>query len=147
VKWRWSNVPVPEACVVGLVLGAILQRLFPARIMPIGWIGHALGWPLIGVGVGLALWAVRAAREMDISTPDTLLTEGPYAISRNPMYVGWILIYMGIALVTNSLWILALLAPVAAYIHFVDVLGEERALEQEFGEAYRAYRQRVRRYL
>jgi protein-S-isoprenylcysteine O-methyltransferase Ste14 len=146
VNLKWRNIPVPEAFVVGLVAGGILQLLFPARVVPAAWIGHLVGWPLVLLGCALALWAVLEARQMDLSSPDGLLTGGPYAWTRNPMYVGWTLIYLGIAFAANVLWILLLLPPIAAYIHFIDVKGEEAALEKAFGERYRAYQERVPRY-
>jgi protein-S-isoprenylcysteine O-methyltransferase Ste14 len=146
MKLKWSNIPIPEACVAGLVAGGILQLLFPAHIVLAAWIGHIVGWPLILLGAALALWAAVEARQMDISSPDALLTGGPYARTRNPMYVGWMLIYLGIAFAANALWILILSLPVAGYIHLVDVRREEAALERAFGEPYCDYRDRVPRY-
>ena len=84
---------------------------------------------------------------MDIASPNLLLTGGPYAFSRNPMYLGWGLIYLGIGLAVNSAWILALFIPVVAYVHFVDIRKEERRLEEQFGDEYLEYQRRVRRYL
>jgi protein-S-isoprenylcysteine O-methyltransferase Ste14 len=63
------------------------------------------------------------------------------------MYVGWTLIYLGIAFVVNSVWVTALLPLVIAFTHFVDVPKEERSMREQFGDEYLDYQRRVRRYL
>jgi protein-S-isoprenylcysteine O-methyltransferase Ste14 len=97
-------------------------------------------------GVMVAAWAVVAARDVDVTSPATVVTRGPYARSRNPMYLGWTMVYLGMALIVGSRWLLILLPPVLAYTH-AAVLREERYLEARFGRDYRQYRERVRRYL
>ena len=116
------------------------------RLFPVNWIGHALGWPLIVAGVAVSVWAVLEAEDMKIESPTKVLTSGPYSISRNPMYVGWSAIYLGIALVANSLWILAFFPVAFLFTHFVDIRREERKLDELFGEEYRRYQAGVRRY-
>lgn len=147
MSFRWSNVPIPEAPLAGIALGSILQWAFSGKILALAWVGHALGWPLVVAGGALVVWSVREAGQVEISAPDRLLTGGPYAFSRNPMYVGWLSIYLGIAFVANTIWILALVPLVVAYIHLVDTRREETTLEEQFGDRYREYRRRVRRYL
>jgi len=78
--------------------------------------------------------------------PSTLISSGPYAISRNPMYVGWTLLYLGGALIRRNAWMVASLSVVAGVIHR-EVLREEHTLERAFGEEYVRYRKLVRRYL
>jgi protein-S-isoprenylcysteine O-methyltransferase Ste14 len=147
MSWKWNNVPIPEAHVVGLIIGAILHIFSSKQIFQQLWLGHIIGWPLIVVGIGLCAWSVIEAKEMNIANPDRLLKSGPYTFSRNPMYVGWTLIYMGIAFAANSIWIISLLPIVLIYIHFVDVRKEERFLEEQFGDEYRQYQKQVRRYI
>lgn len=146
MRWEWNNVPVPEAHLIGLVLGTILHIFFSKYLFQLPPMRHVLGWPLILIGIGLCAWSVIEAKEMDMVTPNTLLKSGPYALSRNPMYVGWTLIYLGISFAANSVWILALLPLVIGYIHFVDIRQEERLLEEQFGDEFHEYRNRVRRY-
>jgi len=67
-------------------------------------------------------------------------------MSRNPMYVGWTLLYLGAALVTRNAWMVALLPIVVGIIHR-DVLREEDTLERALGDDYARYRMLVRRYL
>ena len=147
MKWKWNNVPVPMAHVLGLVSGGILQFIFPSAMFQHPWIGSALGLLLIGSGIGLAAWSVLEAGSTNVESPDKLITSGPYAFSRNPMYVAWGAIYLGVALAVNSVWIIALFPLVFAAIHFLDVLKEEQFLKEKFGDEYLNYQFRVRRYL
>jgi protein-S-isoprenylcysteine O-methyltransferase Ste14 len=89
---------------------------------------------------------VRAAGRVDLERPNQLVDRGPYALSRNPMYVAWTLGYVAVALVAGTAWPLVLL-PVVLVMTQVVVLREERSLERRFGDAYRSYRTSVRRYL
>ncbi len=72
--------------------------------------------------------------------------DGPYGVSRHPMYTGWTCIYLGVAFVVNTRWLILLSPVLLALVHFT-ALAEERELEKRFGSAYRAYKKRVRRYL
>jgi protein-S-isoprenylcysteine O-methyltransferase Ste14 len=145
-SWRWRNVPLPEAHLVGLGAGILLQVGAPLRLSWPAWIGHACGWPMILAGLWLVAWAVRAAADVDLERPSQLVHRGPYTFSRNPMYLAWTLVYVGIALVANDAWPLALL-PVVLLVTHVVVLREERSLQDRFGAGYRSYKTSVRRYL
>lgn len=147
MKWKWSNVPIPVPHVLGLGVGVILHFVFPMTIFQLQWIGYLLGLPLIGIGIVLSAWAVLETGTTNIESPDRLLKSGPYSFSRNPMYVGWGSLYLGVALTVNSVWIIALFPLVFAVTHFLDVIKEEQFLGEQFGEEYRDYQSRVRRYL
>jgi protein-S-isoprenylcysteine O-methyltransferase Ste14 len=144
--WRWGNVPIPEAHLAGLGVGFVLQVVRPWRLPWPALVGHACGWPLVLAGLWLGAWAVRAAAAVDLQRPDQLVDDGPYAFSRNPMYLAWTLGYVGAALAAGAAWPLLLLPVVLAVTH-VAVLREERTLERRFGAAYRGYKASVRRYL
>ena len=144
--WRWGNVPLPEAHLVGLGVGILLQVIASWRMPWPARIGLACGWPLILAGLWLAAWGVRAAAGVDLERPDQLVRGGPYAFSRNPMYIASTLVYVGIALVADAAWPLLLLPVVLVVTHIV-VVREERSLERRFGIAYRRYKTTVRRYL
>ena len=144
--WRWGNLPIPEAHLVGLGTGILLQVVRPWRPPWPAWIGHGCGWPLLLAGLWLGAWAVRAAAAVDLERPNQLVDSGPYAYGRNPMYVAWTLGYVGVALVAGTAWPLLLL-PVVLVVTQVVVRGEERSLERRFGDAYRRYKASVRRYL
>lgn len=131
---------------MGFGVGIVLQAIAPWRLFWPAWIRHGVGWPLILVGLGLTAGAVRAAADVDMERPSQIVVSGPYAFSRNPMYVAWSLIYPGVALVVGAPWPLVLLPVVLLSTH-VAVGREERALEGRFGAAYRGYKASVRRYL
>ena len=95
------------------------------------------------VGTSLLPWALEG---VDLDRPDQLVARGPYAWSRNPMYLAWALGYAGVALVAGTAWPLLLL-PVVLVLTHVAVMREERSLERSFGAAYRNYKASVRRYL
>ncbi len=103
-------------------------------------------WILVGAGIAISASAVRSVSNVDLEWSSTLITSGPYAISRNPMYVGWTLLYLGVALLTRNAWMVTSLPVVAGTIHR-DILREEDALELAFGEEYLRYRKLVRRYI
>ena len=147
MQLRLKNVPISEPHIVGIILGVLLHYVFRRKTLLQGWIGRLIGCPLVVLGTGLSLWAAIEAGKTDISSPERLVTTGPYAHTRNPMYLGWSLVYVGVSFIVNSIWLMGLFPFVMAYMHFADVRGEERFLETEFGSRYRDYRDEVPRYL
>jgi len=145
-SWRWNNIPLPEPHMVGILASGVLHLARPWRLPGSKRLYSGGGWALVGAGVAISASAVRAASDVDLEQPSTLISTGPYAISRNPMYVGWTLLYLGGALITRNAWMIASLPLVTGVIHR-DVLREEHTLEQAFGEDYARYRKLVRRYL
>jgi protein-S-isoprenylcysteine O-methyltransferase Ste14 len=146
-SFRWSNIPIPEGHVIPLIVGLALDVWLPLKIVELLWLRHILGWPLLLLGSLLAAWAVTAFNAMDFSQPTGIIISGPYQFSRNPMYVAWTMIYLGTAVLVNTWWLLMLLPAVIAFTHYIVVHLEEPKLDQKFGEEYREYMARVRRYL
>jgi protein-S-isoprenylcysteine O-methyltransferase Ste14 len=143
---RWSNIPVPEPHLIALAAAAGLHAILPLRIPLARGARIALAGPMVATGIGLATWAVASAGDADVETNSALVTSGAYAVTRNPMYLGWSMGVLGLALGTGSAWLLAgWLSAVRALDREVDV--EEARLVQRFGAAYVAYRDRVPRYL
>ena len=143
---RLRNVPIPEPFLLGLGLGAALHRLRPWRLpgsRPIQRIGGAI---LVVSGTQLILRAVQAAGSGTVDDPVRLLTTGPYALTRNPMYLGWGLLHLGSALLAGSSWLLVAELPAALAVHRA-VLSEEQRLEARFGDEFDRYRAAVGRYL
>jgi protein-S-isoprenylcysteine O-methyltransferase Ste14 len=130
----------------GILASRVLHLARPWRLPGSRSLYSGVGRTLIGAGVAISASAVRAASDVDLEQPSTLISTGPYAISRNPMYIGWTLLYLGAALITRNAWVFASLPVVAGLIHR-DVLREEHTLERAFGEEYVRYRKLVRRYL
>jgi protein-S-isoprenylcysteine O-methyltransferase Ste14 len=145
LRWRWRNIPLPEVHLALLVVGLILNVVWRRRIASARSV-RRFGWPLIIIGVAWAAWATQTAGQVNLERPERLVTGGPYAISRHPMYVAWTLIYVGIALALNVLWLLILLPLLAVLIHR-EAQREEDRLDAAFGDDYRTYRRRVRPYL
>jgi len=143
-RWRWRNVPIPESHLVLMAAGFVLNAFWSRRITSTRGV-RPFGGSLIIVGAVVAAWATRAAGPVDLERPARLVTRGPYAVSRHPMYVAWTLIYVGVALVFNVLWLLVLLPLLGLLVHR-EARREESRLEDAFGDAYRTYRRRVRRY-
>src|SRR5215212_9410338 len=145
------KVPPPLIYLLPLVLGLVLDRRAHVPFLPRS-AARALGWPLISGGVVLNGWFLRTIREADVpirtdKPVPRLTTEGPFRYSRNPSYLALAMIYAGIAVVRNSLWAILLL-PLVLYVTQREVIGrEERYLERTFGEEYRAYGARVRRWM
>lgn len=135
---------------------AFIAALVLHWFWPLPILGHSIAlWPSIALLV-LALAIVIPGRgalkavgtNVDPSLPTTAIaTSGPFRLSRNPLYVGLTLFYLGLTLAFNTWWGVVLLGPILGIMHRGVVLREERYLEHKFGEHYRQYRSRVRRYL
>ena len=113
---------------------------------------YAAGGGLVALGLGVISLAVRAFRDAgtNVETPKpttTLVTDGIYACSRNPMYVALALLFAGIGVLANSGWLALLLVAYVAVLRVGVIAREERYLERKFGAPYRAYRTRVGRRL
>ena len=143
--------PPPLIYVGGFVIGYLLDRAVPLTLT--SWpLGEPLGWALVAVGVALMGSAVmtfrRAGTSLNPAKPTTrVVVHGPYRFTRNPMYVGWVIVYLGCVLLTNTVWPLVSLPVVLVLISRAVIAKEERYLEAKFGDAYRAYKARVRRWL
>ncbi len=142
--------PPPLIFGVPLLLGLLLHNFLPRALLPAPWPG-ILG--PAGVVLGLlalpALFAFRrAGTHPEPWKPTTaLVISGPYRFSRNPMYVGMTFLYLGITCWVNTLWPLPLLPLVLLVMRYGVIAREEAYMERLFGEEYRAYRARVRRWL
>src|SRR5262249_12467907 len=142
--------PPPLLYGAALVAGLALQRLVPLARLPRR--ARPLGLALLALGAAFGVPAFRPMRRagtpVDPRKPSTALVEsGPFRISRNPGYVGMTLVYAGIATLRGAVWPFLLLPAVLAVITRGVIEREERYLERRFGDAYRAYRGRVRRWL
>jgi protein-S-isoprenylcysteine O-methyltransferase Ste14 len=128
-----------------MAVGYGLHRLRRQPLAGPPLLHRLLGWTLIGAGGTVIASSLVAAGRVDLAHPERLVTSGPYALSRNPMYVGWGLLHLGSAVVTGSAWMAATFLPAAAWVHR-QVLKEEIQLSNAFGEDF-ASRAAVPRYL
>ncbi len=134
-----------------LVLGLALDFAWPAPTFPTA-VQYPVGFALLALGVALMALSVRrfraAGTNVETYKPTTrIVAEGPYRYSRNPIYLGGLLGYVGIGVAVDSLWVLALLLPFLGVMHFGVILREEAYLEAKFGADYRRYKERVRRWI
>lgn len=144
-------IPPPLYYVAGLVAGAALDRLAG---LPIGGRPATVVAGVVLAGAGAALTAggvTGVIRHRTTIVPHhrvaSLVTTGAYRLSRNPMYTGLAVVYLGVALVIGSWWPLVLWPVALLAVYRLVIRPEERYLEQRFGPAYAEYRARVRRWL
>ena len=136
-----------------LLLGVAADRLLPSPFTVPGWgIRWIVASALILVGVALAVAAIRNFSRAETPVPTNvptraLVTTGIHGWTRNPIYVGFFLVYVGIGIAARSPWALILVLPLAITIRYGVVAREEAYLERRFGDAYRDYKARVRRWL
>jgi protein-S-isoprenylcysteine O-methyltransferase Ste14 len=151
-----ANVPVlpPVLVGIGLAAGFLLKWLVPIPLVPPSLEGPVCfaGAGLFLLGVAFGGWALatffRARTSPHPTHPaSALVTWGPYRVSRNPMYVGLSAAMAGIALLANTPWVLAAIPPVALALSRLVIDREESYLERKFGEEYRAFLARTRRWL
>ena len=121
---------------------------FVPAAVPAGWLGGAV----CVAALALFAWAIatimRAGSNVPTNRPTrSIVDTGPYRFTRNPIYLGMMLALVGLAIAFDSLWPLVTLVPFALVIRYGVIAREEAYLERTFGEVYRRYRARVRRWL
>ena len=145
--------PPPLVYLPPVVAGLVAEFLWtPLQFFPERWIGHAAGWPIIVAGILLSAWSIRtmfrAGQDPDPYGPSTAIVDtGPFARSRNPIYVSFSVVYVGIAFVANTVWLIIFMPVGIALLHYGVIVREERYLERTLGDEYLQYKARVRRWL
>jgi protein-S-isoprenylcysteine O-methyltransferase Ste14 len=134
-----------------LALGLLLNRLVPRAFLP-RVAARVAGAALCALGLGIGMPAFLTMRRAHTNVrPDlpttALVVSGPFRYSRNPIYLSLAVLYAGIATLANALAAILLLPAVIAVIDRGMIAREERYLEQKFGDEYRDYRARVRRWI
>jgi protein-S-isoprenylcysteine O-methyltransferase Ste14 len=147
----YQNLPLPAGSAVGVIVALVLDRVRHAPIPGPRALRRTAGAVLLATGGALNVWALverrrRTSGEFQLEQPESLVTTGPYAFSRHPMYLGWWLIHLGVGILRGSAWVAATV-PVAVLLeHFGGSLVEERGLRRQFGAEYARYAERVSRY-
>ncbi|HEV8673882.1 MAG TPA: isoprenylcysteine carboxylmethyltransferase family protein [Methylomirabilota bacterium] len=122
------------------------MAILPSGVARVLGIALLAGWVIVSLPAILALR--RAGTSVNPARPTTaLVTWGPYRVTRNPLYVGLTMLYLGLTAWFNALWPLLLLPIVLVVMQRGVIVREERYLERKFGEEYRRYKARVRRWL
>jgi len=141
----------PVYLFVAMLAMLVLDWLAPViELLPWPW--RPLGLAPIALGAGLDLAAMIAMRRHGTTTdpagtPKALVTGGAYRLSRHPMYLGLVLILIGIAVLLGSLTPFGVAALFAVLVDRLFARPEEVRLERIFGEQWRRYRGKVRRWL
>jgi protein-S-isoprenylcysteine O-methyltransferase Ste14 len=142
--------PAPYAA--ALLGGWWLDRNELALPFDLGTATGPLGWLAVGIGLALFTWTLWTfARHHTTVNPysgaSTLCTRGPFRFSRNPIYLGDWFLLSGVSLLLGTLWPLAFAPLIWVMLRFGVIRHEEVHLEAKFGDAYRDYKARVRRWI
>jgi len=151
---RANTFPWPPVLFVAVFAAAWLLT----RYVPLAWPGlDDIAARVVGLGFGilglvLVFWAFWTLKKHDTTfMPDrastVLVTSGPYGYLRNPIYLGEVLILLSLAEICKSIWYVAAAAAFALLVTPLQIMPEERHLEARFGDAYRAYKARSRRWV
>ena len=140
---------------VTVLVGIGLNYLWPINLgfaLPAPeryWVG---GLIVAGAFIGIGSWSFilfrRTGQSVQPRKPTPQIVErGPFRVSRNPMYLQMVLICVGIAIILWNVWVLVLTLICAWVLQKFAIAPEETYLETKFGDAYLAYKRRVRRWI
>lgn len=154
IEQKPNRIPWPPLIYLAAIAAAIVLGL----LYPLPWIGRplddilfALGWLLVAGFVAIDISAIRALSKagttvLPTRAAEALVTKGPFAFSRNPIYLGNTMLMTGIGFIAGSLWFL-LLAFIAGFLtQKLAIEPEEKNLAHRFGKQYRDYQKKVRRW-
>lgn len=151
---RPSSIPWPPLLLTGAVVGSIaLDALYPLPWPGIGdTAATVVGLSLGALGIALMLWsfwtfAKARANVMPHKAATTLITTGPFARFRNPIYLADTLILLGLAELTRNIWFAIAAAAFVVLVTILAIIPEERHLARKFGKAYEDYKTRSRRWI
>jgi protein-S-isoprenylcysteine O-methyltransferase Ste14 len=144
-------IPPPILALLLLIVSAVLMATLPLAPLPIP-AGRAIGIFFLLFGFVAAFSGFSAFRKAGTPVrpgdePTRLVTQGPFCFTRNPMYLGLELVLIGAFFLTKSLFFL--IPPITFFllINFLQMPFEEKLMTEHFGERYREYQKRVRRWL
>lgn len=141
----------PLVYLASLVIGTLIQLAMPLAFLP-RRLNVMLGALLVVVAMALFLFSAAKFRAVGTPVParkptTVIVRTGPYRFSRNPIYLSFSLLQLGIAIWANSVWLLATLGAAVVLVHYVVIPREEQYLERKFGAQYLDYKASVRRWL
>jgi len=148
-----GHLPPPLTYLVFLILGLLANLYYPVSFSSSGSIVPlALGLVIVTIGLLVGGYALRAMTRAGVTpvpwrAPEKLVIDGPFRFSRNPLFISLTVMYIGISVVANTIWPLGFLVFALVIVNRETVLQEERFLEKKFGEEYRSYKMRVRRWI
>ena len=141
----------PIVYLAAILAGVALDLVRPLPWMPAGF-GAWAGVPLVVLAVALFVASTRQFRRAGTPVPGnepttTIVRSGPYRFSRNPIYLAFSILALGIACWVDSIWLVGTLAAAVLVVDAVVIPREERYLERRFNPRYLEYKARVRRWL
>ncbi len=145
----------PVIYLMFILMGSAIQLFYPIGLMNLlRWDieNVLLGWIILFLGIGVMALGIREMKKANTpynvrETPRNIVQSGVFRFSRNPLYISLNLIYFGIAIILNNVWIVSLFIPLMAVMYVGVILREERYLDQKFGKEYLDYKIRVRRWI
>lgn len=145
------RIPPPIFFLTAFFIGFVVQRAFPIPFLPPS-IRLGLGGVLALMGALFIVTAIptmlKGHGTLNTNGPSSqVVTSGPYRFSRNPMYLGLVLLYGGAAVILALVWALLLLIPLVVYTQVRVILPEEQYLTRAFGDTYRDYTAKIRRWI
>jgi protein-S-isoprenylcysteine O-methyltransferase Ste14 len=145
-------IPPPIAWALAFLAGLGIDWIHHVPFVPISLPHVWVGVGVVALGVALAVWAVvtfrKAGTRVEPYKPTTVIvSHGPFALTRNPIYLGMLFGQTGLAIGFDSLWILVMLAPLYLVLRYGVIAREEAYLERKFGAVYLDYKSRTRRWL
>lgn len=145
--------PPPFIFLTILMVGLILDWILPlatdlgnAGLMALG------GGVLIAAGLAIMLTSVRNFTRAGTTLPPNqavtaLVTDGLHGYSRNPIYVGMTILYLGFGIALQSVWTFIFVVPLLLIMRYGVIAREESYLERKFGQVYLDYKASVRRWI
>ena len=142
---------VAAVFLLGLIGGVLANVYFSFLIWP-GTVIRVIGILPLLLGVALFAWARASFRHhmtalMPWSRTTALVTDGPYGFSRNPIYLSFVLMYLGLSFIFDSAYVLIVLVVVVVLFDRLQIPREERYLRGLFGAEFDSYASEVRRWI
>jgi protein-S-isoprenylcysteine O-methyltransferase Ste14 len=146
-----GSVRPPLVVLASLLSGAVLTVTWPLSFVPPA-LRLPVGGFLVAMAAALFSYSIKQFRMAGTPVPGNkpttaIVRAGPYRFSRNPIYLAFFALHLGLAIWANSLWLMATLSATVAIIAVVVVPREERYLTGRFGAEYLEYKASVRRWL
>jgi protein-S-isoprenylcysteine O-methyltransferase Ste14 len=147
-------IALPPLIVLGfLAAAAVLEVIVPLPVPVTHSLARYVAGAMLAAGgfviiaMGTRLFGAAGTNVPPTLPTTALVVDGIYRRTRNPLYLGMTLVYLGLGVAAGSLWTIGLAVPLLWVINVGVVKREERYLERKFGNAYRAYKARVRRWI
>jgi protein-S-isoprenylcysteine O-methyltransferase Ste14 len=140
-----------------LFLATIVLAMLSQRIYPLPWPGmddapaRMIGYGFGVAGLALIVWGIYTLKQAGTTVlpdkgADKLVTDGPFRYRRNPIYMGDVLLFLGLAQLTGNIWLVIAAPLFAIAVYYLAILPEEQHLENRFGQAYLDYKENTRRW-